>query len=387
MSQWQADLNVYQQKLEDKHIDLFHQFDKANFENELNQIRNSIAQLSDWEMAISLMRLTRKIGDGHTAVSMKNWDTHLFPFTVKKFNNQWRLIKVPTTHSDMLGASVETIDGINIGDVERELSTVAQYVENSHSEVVRVGSAMPISELLHALHITKSPKKAVLGLRTDEGNTTHLTLNALSKEASAQLSYAHLTVASAAIDKPENNDFDYLWYSTIKGKSATYIRFDSYPPFEDMLSFVEKLLVFIDQNQSRQLVIDLRNNGGGDLYVGLVLANALNLADGVDWRKGVYVLTSADTFSAGASNAALYRQLLNAKIVGTPTGSNPTGYQDMGEFVLPYSTLRITYSKRLFRLQNTVTNGVLPDVQLEQSWVDYSKGVDNVLDTVIEMLD
>ena len=139
-------------------------------------------------------------------------------------------------------------------------------------------------------------------------------------------------------------------------------------------------------SQTQQLVIDLRQNGGGDLYVGLVLANALNLIDNVDWKDGVYVLTSAVTFSAGASNAALFRQLLNAKIVGTPTGSNPTGYQDMGDFILPNSNLRITYSKRLFRLQETATNGLLPDLYLEQNWVDFAIGKDNVLDNVIEML-
>lgn len=386
MVQWQSDLTTYQQQLEQKHIDLFHQIDRKTFENELSAIRDSIGHLSDWDIAIKLMRLTRKIGDGHTAVSLANWDTHSFPITVRKISNRWRLVKVPTAQSDMLGASLVAIDGVKIADVERKLSTVAQYVENAHSEVVRIGSYMPIGELLYTLDITKSPEQAVFSVQTDEGKSINLALTALSKEASAQLKYKHLTVTSAAIDKPLDNSFEYLWYSTINKKKAAYIRFDSYPSFDEMVSFVERLLIFLEQHQSQQLVIDLRNNGGGDLYVGLVFANALNLVDSVDWKEGVYVLTSGATFSAGTSNAALFRQLLNAKIVGTPTGSNPTGYQDMGNFVLPESQLRITYSKRLFRLQETVTDGVLPDIQLEQKWRDYSKGVDGVLDKVIEML-
>lgn len=384
--QWQADLITYQQELEKRHIDLFHQMDKTAFANELNTLRDSIEQLSDWEIAVSLMRLTRKIGDGHTAVSLTNWESHSFPITVNKFGDKWRLVKAPKAQSDMLGASLETIDGMNIAEIERKLSTVAQYVENTHSETVRIGNYLPIGELLYALQITESPDRAVFGLRTDEGKTARLALTTLSKEASAQDKYNHLTVKTAAIKKPRDNKFDYLWYSIIAGKNATYIRFDSYPPFEEMVSFAEQLLVFVDENQTRQLVIDLRNNGGGDLYVGLVLANALNLIDNVDWKDGVYVLTSAVTFSAGASNAALFRQLLNAKIVGTPTGSNPTGYQDMGDFILPNSNLRITYSKRLFRLQETATDGLLPDLYLEQNWADFAIGKDNVLDNVIEML-
>ncbi len=384
--QWKSDLTSYHQALEQNHIDLYHQIDRAELEKELDTIHDAIEHLSDWAIAARLMKLTRRIGDGHTAVSLANWDTHSFPIGVEKISNQWRLVKVPTDQSKMLGASIETIDGIKISDIEQKLSHVAQYVENSYSEVVRIGSYMPIGELLHALSITNSPKKAVFGLRTIAGKELSLTLPAISKTELEQRKYKFLNVTSEAIVKPQDADFEYLWYSPIKDKNATYIRFDSYPRFEEMVPFAEKLFMYTTQNQSEQLVIDLRHNGGGDLYIGLVLANALNLVDTVNWKNGVYVLTSGVTFSAGASNAALFRQLLNATIVGTPTGSNPTGYQDMGEFVLPNSKLRITYSKRLFRLQETSTNGVVPDILVKPEWNAYAKGVDNVLEEVINRL-
>lgn len=100
----------------------------------------------------------------------------------------------------------------------------------------------------------------------------------------------------------------------------------------------------------------------------MTLAYYLNLADSIDWRSGVYVLTDKYTFSAGVSNAAQYRQILNARIVGEPTGGNPVGYQDMGSFILPNSELTVTYSKRLFRFQDTATQGIRPDVLIEYDW-------------------
>ena len=384
--QWLTDLALYHQALESNHIDLYHQIDKPSFESKLNTISESIDELSDWEVTLKLMRLTRQIGDGHTAVSLKNWQTQTFPISVKKVSNQWRVVKAPVGKKELLGTRLESIDGINIKDIERKLSNVVQYVENSHSEVVRIGNYMPISELLYGLNITQSPQEAVFGLVTDEGIKLSLTLKALHKSEIAQQQYEHLSIQSSAVVKPKNSDFDYLWYTTIEGTKATYIRFDNYPTFEEMVGFVEKLIDFTTKNQSQQLVIDLRNNGGGDLYIGLVLANALNLVDSIDWKNGVYVLTSGVTFSAGASNAALFRQLLNAQVVGTPTGSNPTGYQDMGEFFLPNSELRITYSKRLFRIQEMRTEGVQPDKLIKHDWESYSQGVDNVLNAVIEKL-
>lgn len=67
------------------------------------------------------------------------------------------------------------------------------------------------------------------------------------------------------------------------------------------------------------------------------------------------------TFSA-AMVAVRFKQLLNAKVVGEPTGANPNGYQDMTQFNLPNSDLLITCSKRLFRIQDNNTMGMQPDV-------------------------
>lgn len=83
------------------------------------------------------------------------------------------------------------------------------------------------------------------------------------------------------------------------------------------------------------------------------------------------------------SNASQFRQILNAKIVGEPTGSNPTGHQDMGQFSLPNSGMTITYSKRLFRFQEKITQGVQPDVLIEYDWKSYFKGKDNMMEWVI----
>lgn len=385
-AQWHSDLEFYHRALEGNHIDLYSQINKENFKRSLNAISNSIDKMSDWEIAIKLMRLTRKIGDGHTAISLANWESTSYPIAVKKISNKWRLVKVPADKKELLGATLESIDGKGISDIEKVLSSTVQYVENSHSEVVRIGDYLPISELLYAMKVTQSPHKAVFGLLTTEDKRSSLTLEALPKHEIKLGQYVSLSVNSPAVEKPENADFDYLWYTTIKGTQATYIRFDNYPSFEGMVEFAEKLMQFTTQNQSKQVVIDLRNNGGGDLYVGLVLANALNLVDNIDWKSGVYVLTSGVTFSAAASNAALFRQLLNAQLVGMPTGSNPTGYQDMGEFVLPNSKLRITYSKRLFRIQDIISDGVQPDRLIKYDWESYSQGVDNVLNEVIQKI-
>lgn len=207
-----------------------------------------------------------------------------------------------------------------------------------------------ISELLYGLNLTNNKFDAVFSFLDDNKKRTELTLKAInSNDYYENVEFKTLEIVIPEIEKPIDLKQDYLWFSPIKTTEAIYIKFESYPSFEDMEKFGESVLNYINKNNIKQIVIDLRNNRGGDFFVGTFLAYYLNLADSIDWKSGVYVLTDKVTFSTATSNASQFRQMLNAKIVGEPTGSNPTGYQDMGQFKLPNSGMIVTYSKRLFR--------------------------------------
>lgn len=153
-----------------------------------------------------------------------------------------------------------------------------------------------------------------------------------------------------------------------------------------MKKFGEEILTHINENGITQLIIDLRNNGGGDFFVGTWLAYYLNLANTINWSEGVFLLTDKVTFSAGTVSAVQFKQILNAKVIGEPTGSNPTGYQDMDSFKLPNSGLTITYSKRNFRFQDSITEGLQPDILIPYNWHSYSNGQDNMLEWVIQSI-
>jgi hypothetical protein len=384
MESWTKDIDFYKTNLEQNHIDLYNMISKVEFEKEIQQIKSALNKKSDVEVIIDLMRLTRKIGDGHTAFSLRGVETHLFPIEIYKINGQWRVIKTTNNHKNLLGKIVTEIDGISINTIAKEVSKVAQYVENEQSELIRTGEYSMISELLFGLELTKNELKAEITFIDDSNKESNVLLNAINnKDYYGNTDFHTFKITIPEIRKPIDSKYDYLWFSPIKDTKGIYIKFESYPSFEDMETFGESLLNYINENQMKQVVIDMRNNGGGDFFVGTFLAYYLNLADGIDWKSGVYLLTDKVTFSAATSNASQFRQILNAKIVGEPTGSNPTGYQDMGQFTLPNSGMIVTYSKRLFRFQDSVTQGVQPDIFIEYDWKSYSKGNDNMMEWII----
>lgn len=381
---WTEDINFYKTNLEQNHIDLYNNINKVEFEQELQKLKSNLNKKTDTDVIIDLMRLTRKIGDGHTAFSLRGVETHLFPIEIYKVNGQWRVIKTTKEYKDILGKELIAIDGKSMEQVETKVSKIAQYVENEHSKITRTAQYSMISELLYGLHITQKEFDAVFTFIDENKRRTEVTLKSInSKDYYEHVEFKSLKTVIPEIEKPIDLKHDYLWFSPITTTQAIYIKFESYPSFEEMEIFGASVLNHINKNNIKQIVIDLRNNGGGDFFVGIFLAYYLNLADSIDWKSGVYVLTDKVTFSAATSNASQFRQILNAKIVGEPTGSNPKGYQDMGQFTLPNSGMIVTYSKRLFRFQDKVTQGVQPDVIIEYDWQSYFKGTDNMMEWII----
>ncbi len=381
---WLEDLAVYKSGLEEKHIDLYNKISKTEFENTFKKIEISLEYKTDFETVIDLMRLTRKIGDGHTAVSTRNIDIHNFPVELQNFGGSWRVVAVLEERKHLLGQELVKINGHPILSVTEKIGDVTQFVENDHSLVVRIAQDITNAELLYSLGVTPGITTAIFTFQDDSGKQIQEELVALDRSGFKEAAFVRMEIGVPEIEVPEKTAIENFWYAPITGTSGLYIHFESYPGFEEMMAVAQELAGYILQNKIRQLVIDLRNNGGGDLYVGLVLANALNIADPVDWKSGVYVLCDNVTFSAAASNTALFRELLNAKIVGEPTGSNPTGYQDMDTFELPNSKLLVCYSKRLFRIQEIATEGVQPDVPIQYEWASFSRGKDTMLEWVIK---
>lgn len=379
---WKEDLEIYKVSLEQKHIDVYHTITKDDFTNEWQKMYNNVESLSDFEIILKLMRLTRRINDGHTAVSLRNISTHRFPFEIEWIENRWYVVKTLNKNKNILKTTLESINGISMDTVTQKISEIAQFVENEYSLKDRTGSYVTIAELLFNLNLIDATKEATFSFRKQNNEIITLNLTAITNDIWENSNLSMVTLTMPEITQPNGVNRD-LWFTSISDTKAVYINFESYPTFEEMQVFGEQLVTYIQKNQIKKVIIDMRKNGGGDLYVGTVLAYALNLADSIDWKNGVFVLTSHKTFSAATSNTALFKQLLNATIVGQPTGSNPNGYQDMDSFILPNSKVVITYSKRLFRLSHQVNTALQPDIMVNQKKSDLLQHIDTVLKVLI----
>lgn len=420
VNKWEEDIAAYETQLKQGHRDLFHASSEKAFDQKLNLLRSQLPRLSDNKIVVALMQLTNTIGDGHTAFPLWGAPLHKFPFKFIAVDGKFYVSETTDENAGLLEAELLSINGKPVDAIATMLSEVVPFAENQYSTSVRIAHYLPVAEVLNGLSIVDDKYVAQFTFFIN-GETSTVTLKALETQTmnlQLSLDHFHAKAPIKPITSQKKRQFassnktrikngtkheikqatQWLWFTHAKQKNAVYVKFERYPDMSTMDHFTKELLQFIDNNKSESLIIDLRNNFGGDFFVGLKLAQYLVLADSLRWQDGIYVLINNVTFSAAMSNAAQYARLLNATLVGEPTGAKPKGYQDMGQFTLPNSKRVVSYSKRFYdfsigpkkgtEASNQYTelknDAIYPDKLISLSMDDYITNTDKQLQWVLE---
>lgn len=380
---WREDIDYLKQTLEQRHIDLYHRISAEYFSAELNKLKKQLPRLNEASLMTELMRVIKQVGDGHTQFSYWGGKYHSYPLHLQMFDEELRVTAIAKNHAHLLAARLYAIEDIRIDKLRKLLNPILQGVENIHSERQRFIETITIAEVLQGLAITKNSAQAKFTFELPNGEMQSVTFDSLTPDQFQNLPITTINMITPSGFAQHKASIDGIELFLNSTDHIAYMDFHRYPQYPAMEKFSEALIEILHKENTRNVIIDLRNNSGGDFFVGLHLAWALITIDNLDWRNGIYVLTGRKTFSAAMSNAVQYRQLLNATLVGEPTGANPVGYQDADSFSLPNSNWKVQYSKRLYRFQESADQGVQPDINIPLEWNDYRAGKDNQLTWIL----
>jgi len=137
---------------------------------------------------------------------------------------------------------------------------------------------------------------------------------------------------------------------------------------------------FVQERAASKLVIDMRENGGGDYKVGLSdLVQPIRNNPRINQKGQLFVLIGAGTLSAAMNNATQFQAQTAATLVGEPCGGRPNGYQESREMRLPNSHLTVSYSVAYYTFVESGENLVRPDQEIKPTWQDARTGKDPVL--------
>jgi len=377
---WLEDINFYENQVRTKHIEPFHTLAESDFAKLLKELRQDLPLLSEPQVEARLMAITGAIGDGHSNYFMMSGPHQHFPLRYKFFNNKLRVIDATKSYQHLIGAELKTINGLTVEALFELITPLLPGIDNQFSAKTRFEYYLTLHKLLFGLDLVKESAATKFEFSL-EGNTLLEQITPIAMSEFAKLSSAF----ESHSDKLNKLDIGMpgITLSLLKKNKVAYFDFNAYPSFEQVIAKCKTLQKQLMAAKSKYLIIDFRGNGGGSFYTGLAFSSCLLPLDQFDWKAGMFVLTDEHTFSAAMSNTVQFKQILNARIFGTPTGGDPNQFSESYRFVLPNSKRKLSVSKRYYPFLIEDTDAVYPDVSIETSWLDYQHGNDPVLSAVL----
>jgi hypothetical protein len=374
--QWREDLQFLARELAKRHGNAFHYVSRDRFDAAVAELDRRLDRLNGDEMYVALDRIANLIGDGHTYVGFPP-DRANLPIDLKRFGDQYRVVSVGAGLEKALGARVLKVQDVPIARARELLLTMTPQDETAVLRDARVENFLTMGIVLHGYGIIPDRNSARFTLADDDGHEFDIELHAVSPHANSRWVHAYKEPPLFRTKPSEG-----FWYASLPAARSVYCNFRSY---RNLATHASGLLKLVDEQHPDKLVIDLRQNGGGDYFEGLKhLVEPIRKRAAINRKGHLFVLIGPHTFSAAMSNAGHFRARTAAMLVGEPIGEKPNSWQEGREMRLPNSHLKVNYSILFYRFVQSGENMIRPNKEIAPTWSEYKAGRDPVLDWVLK---
>lgn len=378
-AQWREDLQYFARQLPKRHKNLFHSISREQFERDVAELDAAIPSLQDHQIIVRMLQIAARVGDGHTGVHLPR-AFRLYPFGLYWFGHELRVTAAPKEYQSSLGTRVVKIGRLGIDQVQARILSCFPTAENENQWYVMNTSPAFIvrPEVLHALGVVPDLGRASFTFEDDQGQQFALDVIPVVRDAGLNSRLLRAAVSEPLTRQKQGERF---WFTYLPDSQTVYVSFRGYGSLGEN---ARKLFQFIDSNPTKRLVIDMRQNDGGDFFEGRKhLIRPLKQRPAMNQKGRLFVIIGRRTFSAAMVNAIDFRKETNALLVGEPAGERPNSYSENDEMTLPNSRLVVSYSTRYYKFLDEDVPAVMPDTRIDPNWADYKAGRDPVMEWIL----
>jgi hypothetical protein len=360
------------------------------FQADVDRLRLRLPSMSREAIIMEFARLAASFGDSHTEVKLGHDHVgfHRFPVGMYFFGNDLRVVTVATGAEDLLGMRLVAVGEHPIAvALDRIKPVIADDFGNPHERLHSGPSFVMIPEVLIGLDLALKDQPIVYVFEGDDGQRVTRSFTGVPLQKAAQV----MTVRLLAPDvEPLFMRQRNLWYvqEPVAGSDVLYVRVSrsqNQSDRESLASFSGHVATALKEPSVRRVVVDLRQNTGGNFNRTEPLARAICRAKSDGDVERVYVILGRHTYSAAVVLAAQLKHDCDAVFVGEVPRAVPNRQADVGRFTLPNSRLEVTYSTRLrqhFPELGDATEIPL-DVLAPPTWASYLAGRDPALESIL----
>lgn len=367
-------------------------YNEAEFDAQTQALIAEVPKSSDLAIETALFRLVASLGDGHTTIEGSTSRPEFaltLPLGFYAFDDGLYIVSAAPSHAGLIGAQVTALDGVPIAEVAAKLDPLIAHDNQTWLKAMEPQYLRHVP-MLNALGIAKDRDRVMLTLKMRDKTEKSVEVaadtsqpdiwNALPKPNG----WAWIADGSKA-DFQRDNDKFYWW----AWRPATRMLYVQYNKIEDMqgtslAQFANELSQAIAKFPVAKLVVDMRNNNGGDTHLNEPLLESIAADAKVNQTGHLYVIIGRRTFSAAMNAVSYFGRFTKAVFVGEPTGGKPNAPGDEAPFTLPYSGIVVNLSDRYWQSgwPDDFADFRAPDIAASESFADYAAGRDAAMQII-----
>lgn len=374
---WIIDIEFLKYELPNKHKNLFFHKTKEEFNEEIDNLLVNIPHYTDEEIKGELLKIITSINDSHTRVRFD--DSKLYPLIFFEFEDGIYLTDGSLEYKEYWGNKLIAVNGY---ELEEAREMITPYIAKDNQAIFKnqFSKALRGFDLLMFSGITDNEE---ITYTFTEGE---ITVKPSSYEEINKTQY--ISESDLINDFPisKQNAYDEYWFEYLEDENVVYVKYNSCRnmdgnPFKE---FTKDVFEVVDKNNPDKLIVDLRDNGGGNSLVFNSFIKAIKERDDINKEGKIYAIIGRKTFSSAILNAMDLRNDTNAILVGEATGGQPNHFGEVKEIHLSNININVSYSSKYFRTTDEDVDSIYPDKEVPLKSSSFFEGNDDFLEFIID---
>ena len=357
-------------------------------------LHDAIPASTDAEVLVGLMRLLAILSDGHTGIYGADPDTPL-DISLATLPLKFYVFDEGTYIVDGIGAAAELAGSrvLEIGDLSAEdtLQRLSEYrgVDNPMTwQWMGPQFYLGRTLMLQQVRATTSTESVTLTLRDAAGNVSVQKIDSGDFNIRRKLRPSPAAQGEVPLYLT-NVDIEY-WMQSFPEQRAVYFQFNQVRNGDDQSieEFAAQLAERLVKEETKNLIIDVRHNNGGNNSLVRPLIRALVAFENAARGNQIYVITGRNTFSAAQNFINRTERWTDAIFVGEPSSSSPNFVGEETNLLLPYSRIRGSISTRFWQDSDPGDNRawITPVLPVKPTAAAYFSNEDAAMDAIFKII-
>jgi hypothetical protein len=393
-----GDLDLLLDRLRTIHPNPFLEEGETSFVARLEALRASADGLTDVGFTVGVMRLMgNRPRDGHSgawAMAQPGTTIRALPLWLWEFPDGPRIVAAQPPLDDLIGARVTHVGHATIDEAR---AAVAPLVPRDNDSTLR--GNLPIYLTLPDVAVElglRTPGEPALTVELPDGSIREIDVEPVPIETMRDWIFEVYGGDYPDALPPDEDgplvrrDIANAFWSTPLDGGGLYVAYNAITRTNaagETIGSLEGTIRAASADADARLIVDLRNDGGGDNHTyGGMLGAVESFAR--DHPGRVALITGRGTFSAAGNFVTqldIGEQRDAIHLVGEPPGGGLDMYGDVDVVTLPASRVVVLISTEYHEIAPGDDRlAVEPDIPIELTWADYAAGRDPVFDAAIE---